>query len=251
MKFFENLPYKDTGLQEHMLDMYLPDTDVFPVFIYFHGGGIEAGTKSDDKFYPILAQKGIGVVTANYRMYPTAKFPEFIEDCAAVVAWVHKNIHTYGKVTKIFVGGSSAGGYISQMLCFHKEYLAAYEIDADSLGGFVLDAGQPTTHFNVLRERGLDTRCVIIDDAAPLYYIREERDYAPMQIIVSDKDMMNRLEQTYLLVNTLKHFGYDEKKIDFRLMENSTHCCYVNAKDDNGEWIFVKMIAEFIQRETA
>lgn len=246
MKKIENICYKKTMPDADMLDIYLPDTEKFPVFIYFHGGGLEKGDKAKEKFYTALAQKGVAVVTANYRMYPDAVYPEFIKDAAAAVAWTYNNIHAYGKPTGFFVGGSSAGGYLSQMLCFDKKYLAVHGIDSDSLGGYIHDAGQPTTHFNVLRERGVDSRRVIIDEAAPIYHITENRNYAPMQIIVSDNDMKNRPEQTTLLVSTLKHFEYDENKLDYRIMKDSAHCSYVNAQDNNGEWIFANMIYEFI-----
>lgn len=246
MKVYEDIVYKKTGSDECILDIYLPDADIFPLFIYFHGGGLEGGSRKKYGFCKALAEKGIAVLSADYRMYPTAVFPDFIKDAAAAVAWAHNNMHAYGKVTNIFVGGSSAGAYLSQMLCFDKKYLAVYGIDPDSLGGYVHDAGQPTTHFNVLRERGVDTRRVIIDEAAPIYHITENRDYAPMQIIVSDDDMQNRLEQTYLLISTLKHFEYNEDKLDFRVMENSAHCSYVDAQDGDGEWIFANMIYEFI-----
>ena len=229
-----------------MLDIYLPDKDTFPVFVYFHGGGLESGSKSDNKFFGALAEKGVAVISADYRMYPSAVFPEYIEDAAEVVSWVYSNIDTYGKVTGVFVGGSSAGGYLSQMLCFDKKYLAVYGIDSDKISGYIHDAGQPTTHYNILRERGLDTRRVIIDEAAPVYHITENRNYAPMQVIVSDNDMKNRLEQTNLLVSTLKHFGYDENKLDFRVIEDSSHCSYLDKQDENGEWFFADMIYEFI-----
>jgi acetyl esterase/lipase len=39
-------------------------------------------------FLSEFQKKGIAVVAANYRMYPDAKFPEFIRDCASAVAWV-------------------------------------------------------------------------------------------------------------------------------------------------------------------
>ena len=243
MKKYDNISYTET----EKLDIYLPDSDTFPVFIYFHGGGLESGDKVLDKFYDSLVQKGVAVVTANYRMYPEARYPEFTEDAAAVVAWAYNNMSSYGKVTKFFVGGSSAGGYLSQMLCFDKKYLAKYGIDSDDIGGYVHDAGQPTTHYNVLRERGIDPKRVIIDEAAPIYHIQADRNYAPMQIIVSDNDMQNRLEQTYLLVSTLKHFQYDESKLDLRVMKDSTHCSYINAQNSNGEWIFAEMIFEFIK----
>lgn len=246
MKVYENIAYKETDKDICQLDVYLPDADVFPVFVYFHGGGLQNGTRKALHFYAEMAKKGIAVATVDYRMYPDAVYPDFIKDAAAAVAWVYNNMEKYGAVTKIFVGGSSAGGYLSQMLCFDKKYLALHGIDADELGGYIHDAGQPTTHFNVLRERGIDTRRVVIDAAAPIYHITENRAYAPMQIIVSDMDMENRLEQTDLLVSTLRHFGYNKEKLDYRLMKNSRHCSYIGAVDEDGNWIFVDMIHAFI-----
>ena len=243
MKKYEDIVYADR--KECILDVYIPDCEKFPVFVYFHGGGLESLDKKFDKFYENLVSKGVAIVTADYRMYPNAKFPDFLVDSAEAVSWAYKNMSKYGEVTGYFVGGSSAGGYISQMLCFDKQYLAKHGIDADKVDGYVLDAGQPTVHFNVLRERGLDTRRVIVDEASALYHITADRDYAPMQIIYSEFDMENRPEQTRLLCSTLKHFGYAEK-IDLRFMEKSGHCEYVNKQDENGNWIFADMVYEFI-----
>lgn len=247
MEKLENIYYTNMKLPQQILDVYLPDCDAFPVFIYFHGGGIESGDKTETAFYNALQQKGIAVVTANYRMYPSAVYPEFIRDAAAAVSWAYNNMSKYGTVTGFYVGGSSAGGYITQMLCFDKKYLAIHKIDADSLAGYIMDAGQPTVHFNVLAERGLDCRRVIIDEAAPIYHISAERSYPPLKIIVSDNDMQNRYEQTRLLVSTLNHFGH-EKKIDFQIVKNSEHCSYINEFDNNGNSVFADMIYNFISK---
>lgn len=248
MKKIENIFYSDTTLPAHQLDIYLPDSDTFPVFIFFHGGGIELGDKHVN-FCEFLTKKGVAVVSANYRMYPSATYPDFIRDAAQAVAWTMKHMSEYGNATGFFVGGSSAGGYLTQMLCFDKKYLAAHNVDADSISGYIMDAGQPTVHFNVLRERGIDSRRVIIDTAAPLYHVCEERNYPPMHIIVSDNDMENRYEQTMLLVSTLKHFGHADK-VDLRLMENSTHCSYVDKFDEDGNSVFADMIYEFIAKHS-
>ena len=116
-----------------------------------------------------LVKKGVAVVSANYRMYSEAKYPEFINDSAAAIAWTMKNIKEYGEPLSFFIGGSSAGGYLSEMLCFDKKYLAQYGIDSDLINGYIHDAGQPIVHFNVLRARGIDSRRVIIDEAAPIF----------------------------------------------------------------------------------
>ena len=46
--------------------------------------------------------KGIAVASADYRMYPSAKYPDFIEDAAEAVHWVSENIGRYGNCKKLF-----------------------------------------------------------------------------------------------------------------------------------------------------
>ena len=243
MKKFLDVCYSEKTKQ--CLDIYLPDTEQFKTFVYFHGGGIQAGDKSDVKFFcEYLANRGIAVVSVNYRMYPQAKYPEFIEDVAESVAWVFANINKYGKSTGIYVGGSSAGGYMSQLLCFNKEYLARHNINVMDIAGFVHDAGQPTAHFNVLAKSGIDGKRVIVDERAPLYYVGVDSEYPPMLIIVSDNDMFNRFEQTQLLINTLKHFGHGDK-ITYNLMHGN-HCAYVEAETQDGDGGFGQAVADFI-----
>lgn len=256
MKIIEKIFYINTKQPEQYLDLCLPDCDTFPVFIYFHGGGLTRTTPIVEREEPrtikyyadYLVKKGVAVILAEYRCYPAACYPEFILDAASVVAWAKKHMSEYGNVTGFFVGGSSAGGYLTQMLCFDKKYLGKHGIDADSITGYIMDAGQPTTHFNVLKERGIDSRRVIVDEAAPLYHVAAGRDYPPMQIIVAEKDMRNRFEQTQLLLSTLKHFGYDQEKIDYRFMPGYKHCEYCKSIDDNGDSVFGKVMYEFIQR---
>ncbi len=247
MKKLKNICYKTTNHERFLLDIYLPDCDSFPVFVYFHGGGIVAGNKEGGKWFEALCEKGVAVVSANYRLYPEAQYPDFLWDAAAAVAWAKSNMPEYGNVEGIFVGGSSAGGYLTQMLCFDGRFLKMHKIDADEITGYIMDAGQPTVHFNVLAERGIDSRRVIIDEAAPIYHICEERNYAPMLILVADNDMENRLEQTMLLCSTLKHFGH-ESKYELRVMENCTHTSYTNDFDESGKSIFAEMVYKFIKK---
>lgn len=247
MKTIKNIFYTALKDKRQTLDLYLPEQETFPVFIYFHGGGFEGGDKAGYKFIPLLVNNGIAVISANYRLYPNAAFPDFIRDGAAAVAWAYKHMPNYGTVSGFFVGGSSAGGYLTQLLCFDKKYLKMHKIDSDSLNGYVMDAGQPTVHFNVLVERGLDRRRVVIDEAAPLYHICEGRNYAPMQIILAENDMKNRFEQTQLMISTLKHLGCEEEKIAYRVIPNCKHHQYVNQLDENGHSVFAKTISDFIK----
>ena len=248
MKVIENVYYTPEFSPMQSLDIYLPDCESFPVVIYFHYGGITRGDKSGYKFIPYLQKRGIAVISANYRLYPNAAYPDFICDAAKAVAWAYAHMPEYGKVTDFYVAGSSAGGYLTAMLCFDKKYLACHGIDADKVSGYIIDGGQPTTHFNVLVERGMDKRRVVIDEAAPIYHITDERVYPPIQIIVAEWDMRNRKEQNNLLFSTLKHFDHDMQKIDYCTMSGYKHVGYVNAIDDRSESVFANVIFNFVDK---
>ena len=239
----------DIVYNEHnqLLDVFIPDNgDIKAVFVFFHGGGIEVGSKVEsNNFVSYLTDRGIAVVSANYRMYPESHFPDFLEDAADAVAWVYKNKSEFQGCEKIFVGGSSAGGYISMMLCFDKRYLEKNNIKPTDISGYIHDSGQPTSHFNVLKYSGVDPRRVIIDDRAPLYFVGIDKCYSPMIFIVADNDMKNRYEQTMLMLSALKTFEYDESLIKFKLMHGK-HCEHCKAKDENGDSVFGKVIYNFI-----
>ena len=92
-------------------------------------------------------------------------------------------------------------------------------------------------------EKMIKTAQIISDEsaeAAPVYHIGEAESYAPMMILVATNDMQNRYEQTLLLVSTMKHFGYDMEKVDFRLLEGR-HCIYDNFK-------LQELVTEFIEK---
>ena len=243
MKNHLNICYDESTGQ--LLDIYLPEADTFPVFVYIHGGGLIKGDKTIVEYFAqYVTERGIALVSVNYRMYPDAKYPDFLTDSAVAVAWAYRNMGQYGTVKGFYVGGSSAGGYITQMLCFDKSWLAAVKMDPMDITAFIHDAGQPTCHFNVLKERGFDNRRIIVDETAPLYHVGKDEQYPPMLILVSDGDMENRYEQTLLLMSTLKHFGLDGNA-QLKVMHGS-HCHYLFLNDENGDNMLGKMIADYI-----
>ena len=242
------LDLKYGNLPDQILDIHLPDCEEFPVFLYFHGGGIESGGKGlPDTMKKYFTDHGIAIASANYRMYPDHKYPDYIEDAALAVAWLKNHISEYGKCTEFYVGGASAGGYLSMMLCFDKKWLAAHGVDSDKdITGYIHDAGQPTTHFNILRrEYGVKSARVIIDEKAPLYHVGTNSVTTRMLFIVSDNDMPGRYEQTQLMMATLKHFGCDMEKIKLKVM-HGTHVHYVGPVDENGVCMYGQIIVPFI-----
>lgn len=230
------------------IDLYLPESEQFDIYIHMHGGGMESGSrKVDIRFPEYLTKRGVALASIEYRMYPSAKYPDFIQDAAAAAAWVKNHIGEYGNCGRVFIGGSSAGGYLSMMLCFDKSWLGAHNLEPMDFAGFYHDAGQPTAHFTVLKHSGIDPKRIIIDQTAPLYHIGKDPQYPPMHFVVSDNDMKNRYEQTMLVLSTLKHFGYDQSKItlDYR---SGTHTQYCKTITPEGESLYGEMIYSFIKQ---
>ncbi len=250
MQTILDIKYVDGGKNAQSLDLYLPDKKGFPVFVYFHGGGLVAGDKAfENRHFMVedFIRRGVAVVSANYRMYPEASYPDFIEDAADAVAWVRGHIRDFGGNGDVYVGGSSAGGYISMMLCFDPKYLGAHGILPTDIAGYVHDAGQPTTHFNVLKERGVDPRRAIVDEASPLWHVGLAESYSPMIFIVAQQDMFARYEQTMLIHKTLEHFKYDISKILLEVVPGATHTSYVPMQNPDGTNTLTELAMKIIK----
>jgi len=119
-----NLPYDpSTGLT---LDVYTPTgARNAPVVVFFYGGRWSEGDKLMYKFVgQALASRGIVAVVPNFRLYPAARFPAFVEDAATAVKWTKSNIASYGGDSgKLFVMGHSSGAHIAAMLALNEGYL--------------------------------------------------------------------------------------------------------------------------------
>ena len=243
MKTIPDIPYKE-GL---MIDLYTPDEGAFDLFIWFHGGGLQHGSRRVSVAVAEgFCKKGIAFASVEYRMYPDAKFPDFIEDAAESVRYMIDHIKEYGECKKVFVGGSSAGGYLSMMLCFDKRYFEAVGLKPTDINGYIHDAGQPSVHFVILRQMGEDQRRLIVDERAPLYFIGMDEAYSPMLFLVSDNDMFGRLEQIHLTVKTLEHFGHTDNV--YLWEQHGGHCEYTETKDEKGESVFAGLVCDFIEK---
>ena len=194
------------------LDFYYPkDVKAFPTVVWFHGGGLRAGRKEIPKS---LKKKGIGVIAPNYRLFPKAKCPEYIEDAAASVAWAFKNVGRYGgDPDQVFISGHSAGGYLTSMVGLDKAYLGKHGIDADRIAGLIPFSGHTITHFTPREERGISKKVVVVDEFAPISHLRKEAP--PILIITGDREheMLGRHEENAYFWRMLKVAGHPHASI--------------------------------------
>ncbi len=97
-----DVPYRQTGLREHTLDVYRPRRVAeggapLPVVLYVHGGGFRILSKDTHWVMGLsFARRGYLVFNINYRLAPAAPFPAAIEDACEALCWVVANAERYG-----------------------------------------------------------------------------------------------------------------------------------------------------------
>ena len=226
------------------MDIFFPEVEEFFTIVYFHGGGLIEGDKGDShEFVKHLTELGFAVATANYSLLTEKKFPECVKDAARAVKYVKDNIKSKG----ILVMGQSAGAYLTLMLCLNREYLKEVGIDNKDIVAWISDAGQPTTHFNILKyERGLDPLLQRVDEAAPLYYVNKDTYFSHLLLVTYECDLPNRLEQNKLLMSSIKTFNKD-LDVELKILKGE-HCHGSGTLDEDGEYEVVKVVKEWMNR---
>ena len=129
-----DLPYG--SLPRQRLDYYRPAEPRADgkTVVFFYGGA----DKADYLFLgQALASRGIGLVVADYRLYPNVRYPAFVQDGALAVGWSARRFGT----ERLFLMGHSAGAYIASMLATNTAYLRTAAVDRLKLGGLIGIAG--------------------------------------------------------------------------------------------------------------
>ena len=130
-----NLAYGPKPRQR--LDIYHPTearADA-PVLVFFYGGGWNSGDKDYYRFVgQALAEAGYPVVIPDYRLYPEVRFPAFVEDGAAALAWLEGRLDDDQNIVLI---GHSAGAHIAALLAMDERYAEASGFDRGRLASWV------------------------------------------------------------------------------------------------------------------
>jgi len=216
------------------LDVCVPDHEPgekLPVVVWFHGGGLTAGEKNLVREF---TQNKILVVTANYRLMPQAKAPDFIEDAAAAVAWAFANVEKHGgDRSRIYVAGHSAGGYLGMMIGMNPKYLERHQLKNTDLAGLFPISGQATTHFAIVAAAQAEVgksrpanfkrdNPITLDEHAPLKYT--DQRLPPIHLLCGDPKLEwpARVEENALMAAMIRTVT-DHNVIEFRSFEGTDH----------------------------
>jgi len=131
LPIYSDMRFRSDGMNEDCLylNVWTPgiqDDELYPVMVYFYGGGFRAGDGSEYRYDgENMAKEGIVTLTVNYRLNIFGFFahPQLsresphqasgnygLHDQAAALEWVHKNISAFGgDPGRVTIAGESAG----------------------------------------------------------------------------------------------------------------------------------------------
>jgi len=140
-----NATAPDGGVMVHndpraSLDVYAPASACkAPVVVFFYGGNWQTGSRDMYRFLGrTLARAGVIAVIADYRHYPEVRFPAFMDDAAAAVAWTRDHAAEFGgDPGKLFLMGHSAGAQIATLLALDGIYLRHVGLEPSMLAGVI------------------------------------------------------------------------------------------------------------------
>src|ERR1700761_3092491 len=116
--------------------LYAPiseDETTLPGFVFFHGGGMVAGSiETHDRLAAALADAtGCRLISVDYRLAPEHKFPAAVDDAIAATEFVARHAASLGiDPARLVVGGDSAGATLAAVVSQHTQRLAGLRIAA-------------------------------------------------------------------------------------------------------------------------
>lgn len=162
----------------------VPDTlEPSPGFVFFHGGGLVAGSiDTHDRVCTALAQlTGCHLISVGYRLAPEHKFPAAVEDAIAATGWVFEHAASLGiDATRLVVGGDSAGATLGAVVCQHAAQNGGPPIVLQCLICPVLDFGGTSPSRQAFAENYLLDKVTLDADLAD--YLPDGADPADPRI---------------------------------------------------------------------
>ena len=195
------------------MDVYYPSSGgPWPGVIFVHGGGWTEGDKAPLPVVPTAS--GYLVVSINYRMYPTYRFPAMIEDVKCAIRFLRAHAVAYNlDPERIAVIGHSAGGHLAALSGLADER-AGWDVgpylEHSSRVQAVVEMAGPTDLTGRFPEAVEDLKVNIFGaeqfvSASPVTYAAS--DAPPFLIIHGDKDAFVPVEQAQRLHNALRKVG--------------------------------------------
>ncbi|KAH7126145.1 Alpha/Beta hydrolase protein [Dactylonectria macrodidyma] len=129
------------------------------IFLHFHGGGLAVGThdRNDALLQRFADASGCVALSVGYLLAPEHPFPAPVQDCFDVADHLLKNGQEEFGGPLQFIGGESAGAYLTMQTFLH---IAGTTSDSSSILGLVLTYGLYSWSFLPSNYTMRDTVCI-------------------------------------------------------------------------------------------
>ncbi len=256
-----DIPYAEVeGVDPNLLslDVYSPaPASDCPVMVMIHGGGWRQGDKANADVAALKSQyfvaQGYVFVSVNYRLSPEVVHPVHVQDVAASLDWVYRNIWSYGgDPERIFIMGHSAGAHLAALVATDEQYLEANGLDLSILKGVVLLDGagydipymtdNDSVILRALYEGAFGTDPAVWEDASPVTHVEAGKNIPPFLLFYAGNREDSRV---------------NSQKLADLLTEAGVQAWVVSAPDKNhgtingdigkaGDWV-TERIMEFLE----
>lgn len=212
------------------LDVYVPRDaqKPAPVIVFFYGGNWNSGSRKDYEFVgEALASRGMVAVIADYRLYPQVRYPDFLNDCAAAVAWTVREAAGYGgDPRRLFIMGHSAGAYNAAEIALDSRWLAGQGLSPSIFRGLIGLAGP----YDFIPIENPDTRPVFLypntpPDSQPINHVSASAP-ATLLIASTSDSLVNPVRNTGGLARRLRAAGVPVEEVYF---DRTTHTTLIGA----------------------
>jgi acetyl esterase/lipase len=188
------------------LDVYQPkDAGTGrPVVVFFYGGSWLRGDRSQYRFVgAALAERGFVAVLPDYRLFPKARFPAFVDDGAQAVAWVQQHAREFGgDPQRIVLMGHSAGAHMAAYLAFNHDYLKRAGGKPEGIAGLIGLSGPYVLRPNSRVLHRIFGKPYTTKDWQPVHFV--DATSPPALLVHGEDDGVVSVEQTRELTAALK-----------------------------------------------
>jgi acetyl esterase/lipase len=234
------------------LDIYAPRKLAsgarMPVIVWFYGGSWNSGSRQGYAFAGrALASRGFVVAVPDYRLVPEVRYPAFLEDGAAAVRWIRRNVAAHGgDPDRLILAGHSAGAYNAAMLALDPRWLGT---DRAAVRGLVGLAGPyDFLPLDIAATRNAFGHLSDLPSTQPVTHAGPGDP--PSLLLAGADDRLVRPRQTALLAQRLQAAGVSAET---RLYPNLGHIGVMTAlaRPLRGKAPVLEDVAAFAQRATA
>jgi acetyl esterase/lipase len=111
----ETFCYKKTDIGLHVTLYRSAQKTTRATLLYFHGGGLLYGKRTDlpEDHIDTFCNEGYSILTFDYRLAPVTKLPNILDDVNDAIIWyLNKRTHLFNSKCPYFLWGRSAGAYL-------------------------------------------------------------------------------------------------------------------------------------------